>query len=304
MSTENGQGLRATAGSSAFKVLESAMSAPTVLDPTIRHPQMLPDQSEADWGLYDRIDQVSAAVGLAVDKITQALPSGTVTFLATDIEKSTELLGRLGDRYEHLLMEHRRIIRRVIARWGGYVEECRADEFFTVFGAAPAAISAAIEIQRELDGKLRAGGEELRVRTGLHTGNPRLLKGEYVGLDVHHAVRVCAAAHGGQIVLSDTTAKALAASDLGGAIIDPLGVHQLKGFANPEFLYQLVVPALRSEFPPLAAPVAAGALYAAERQRRTLKPSHLRENRDHDGHAPDRGTLITCDWRNRQEKAG
>jgi len=139
---------------------------------------------------------------------------------------------------------------------------------------------------------------------GLHTGNPRLLKGEYVGLDVHHAVRVCAAGHAGQIVLSGATAKALEASDLGEAIIGPLGVHQLKGFASREFLYQLVVPGLRSEFPPLAAPVAAGALHAAERQRQTLKPRHLGEHSDHDRYAPGGGTLITCDWSTRQKKAG
>jgi class 3 adenylate cyclase len=204
------------------------------------------------------VDQVSAVVDLAVERITKTLPVGTVTFLVTDIEKSTELLGRLGERYEPVLIEHRDLIRRAVARWSGFVEECHADEFFTVFGEAVAAASAAVEIQRELAGRSWSGGEELRVRMGLHTGQSKLLQGEYVGLDVHRAARVCSAAHGGQIVLSDTAEQALEASDLGGAFARPLGSHQLKGFTGPEILYQLVVPGLRSEFPPLAAPIVTG----------------------------------------------
>src|SRR5919204_1701050 len=157
------------------------------------------------------------------------LPRGTVTFLFTDIEGSTRLLQELGDRYAAALAEHRRVLREAFARHGGVEVDTQGDAFFVAFTRAFDAIAAAEEAQRGL-----AAGR-IRVRIGLHTGEPLLTEEGYVGLDVHRAARIAAVGHGGQVVLSERT-RELAE---GSVALTELGRHRLKDLSEPERLYQL-----------------------------------------------------------------
>ncbi len=162
------------------------------------------------------------------------LPSGTVTFLFTDVEGSTKLLHRLGtERYAEALAEHRRVLREAFGRHGGVEVDTQGDAFFVAFATAPAALSAAQDAQAALP---------IPVRMGLHTGTPLLTDEGYVGTDVHRAARIAAAGSGRQVLVSSTTA-ALAGTD---ALRD-LGEHRLKDLAAPERIYQLGP----EEFPPL-----------------------------------------------------
>src|SRR3982751_886217 len=133
------------------------------------------------------------------------LPKGQVTFLLTDIERSTELLSRLDDRYASLVASVRRALRRA----GGHEVDARGDEFFAVFEHASAALVAAIEVQRALAEGPWPDGIDVRVRAGIHSGRPALTETGYVGLAVHAAARICYGAHGGQIVLSSACRAAL-----------------------------------------------------------------------------------------------
>jgi predicted ATPase/class 3 adenylate cyclase len=174
------------------------------------------------------------------------LPSGTVTFLFTDIEGSTRLLERLGSRYGDVLARHGEILVEAIDERGGQVVDTQGDAFFAVFPAAAAAAEAAADGQRRLADETWPDDAEVRVRVGLHTGEPTLSHGRYVGVDVHRAARVCAAAHGGQIVLTQATRAMLATAD----ILD-LGEHRLKDLQQPMRLYELRVEGLERAFPPL-----------------------------------------------------
>ncbi len=164
------------------------------------------------------------------------LPTGTVTFLFTDIEGSTRLLHELGDAYADALAEHRRVLREAFARHGGVEVDTQGDAFFVAFVRVKDALAAAAEGRQALD------GGPVRVRMGLHTGEPVVTDEGYVGLDVHRAARIAAAGHGGQILLSQTT-RDLAGDDR----LRDLGEHRLKDLAAPERLYQLGDP----DFPPL-----------------------------------------------------
>ncbi len=165
------------------------------------------------------------------------LPSGTVTLLFTDIEGSTRLLHEQGGGYAEVLAEHRRALRQAFARHGGVEVDTQGDAFFVAFASARAALRATDEGQRAL-----AGGP-VRVRMGLHTGEPMVTDEGYVGLDVHRGARIAAAGHGGQVVMSQTT-RELAGSDL---TLRDLGEHRLKDLSAPQRLWQLG----DSEFPPL-----------------------------------------------------
>ena len=168
--------------------------------------------------------------------VTRELPTGTVTFVFTDIEASTRLLLELGgDRYADALSEHRRIVREVFRRHGGIEVDTQGDAFFYAFGRASDAVSAATETQDAL-----AGGP-VRVRMGVHTGEPTVTEEGYVGLDLHRAARISAAAYGGQIVLSQTT------RDLVDAEVRDLGLHRLKDLSEPQRLFQVG----GGTFPPL-----------------------------------------------------
>jgi predicted ATPase len=165
------------------------------------------------------------------------LPAGTVTFLFTDIEGSTRLLHELGpERYADALAEHRGVLRRSFDAHGGVEVDTQGDAFFVAFPDAAEALLAARQSQEALSGK------PIRVRMGLHTGEPRLAGEGYVGVDVHKAARICSAGHGGQILLSERTKLLAEAGDL-----RPLGAHRLKDLTAPEPLYQVG----NAEFPPL-----------------------------------------------------
>jgi class 3 adenylate cyclase len=145
------------------------------------------------------------------------LPTGTVTFLFTDIEGSTRLLNELGDRYPAVLTEHRRALRQAFGNHGGVEVDTQGDAFFVAFARAPDA-AAADEAQRSL------ADRPVRVRIGLHSGQPTMTDEGYVGIDVHRAARICSAAHGGQIVLSEQTRSLLG----DGLHLRDLGLHRLK----------------------------------------------------------------------------
>src|SRR6202030_1620868 len=166
------------------------------------------------------------------------LPSGTVTFLFTDIEGSTRLMQELGDRYVQAQMDHHEILRSAFRSGDGRELRTEGDSFFCVFESALDACGAAAEAQRGFAAHAWPGDKAIRVRIGLHTGEAPLVGNEYIGLDVHHAARVAAAAHGGQVVISDATHALVVSSLPGGLFVRDLGLHRLKDLALPEKLYQ------------------------------------------------------------------
>jgi predicted ATPase/class 3 adenylate cyclase len=197
------------------------------------------------------------------------LPTGTVTLLFTDIEGSTRLLHELGDGYADVLAEHRRVLRDAFTRRGGVEVDTQGDAFFYVFARAGDAVAAAGEAQDAL-----AGGP-VRVRIGVHTGEPVVTDEGYVGADVHHAARIMSAGHGGQVLLSEATRQLLDTT----AELHELGDHRLKDLLAPQRLYQLG----DKEFPPLSTlyrtnlPVQATPIVGRERELEdagTLLRSH------------------------------
>jgi class 3 adenylate cyclase len=180
------------------------------------------------------------------------LPVGTVTFLFTDIEGSTRIVQSVGDAWIGILEAHDELVRRAIESHRGVVVQTEGDAFFAVFPRAVDAVVAAAEAQRALAAYEWPRGAAVTVRMGVHTGLGTLGGDSYVGLDVHRASRITAAAHGGQVVVSEPTAV-LAERDLAaGLTLLDLGKHRLKDLAQPETLFQLVIPGLGSTFPPLA----------------------------------------------------
>jgi predicted ATPase/class 3 adenylate cyclase len=179
------------------------------------------------------------------------LPAGTLTFLFSDIERSTRHLQELGAAWSGALENHHRLMREAIAEHAGTEVDTAGDSFFAVFATAPDAVRAALAAQRSLGAHPWPGGAAVRVRMGLHTGSATIVAGGYAGLDVHRAARIMAAAHGGQVLLSGVT-RALAATALGdGVTTRDLGEHRLKDLDAPEHLHQLVGPGLATDFPPL-----------------------------------------------------
>ncbi|HEV8682538.1 MAG TPA: tetratricopeptide repeat protein [Actinomycetota bacterium] len=179
------------------------------------------------------------------------LPTGTVTFLFTDIEGSTRMLQRLGDRYTSLLEDHGQILRSAFREAGGYPVSTEGDSFFVVFQSAPAAVSGAAAAQRALEGHSWPDGEQVRVRMGLHTGEGKLGGDNYIGIDVHRTARIAAAGHGGQVLMSGSTRALVEGSLPAGISARDLGRHRLKDLENPEHLFQLLVDGLPDEFPPV-----------------------------------------------------
>jgi predicted ATPase/class 3 adenylate cyclase len=180
-----------------------------------------------------------------------SLPTGTVTFLFTDIEGSTRLLRELGDRYADALADYRRLLRDAFQAKGGHEVDTQGDAFFIAFPRAQDAIAAAIAAQRAVLVHPWPGGAGLRVRMGLHTGEPLSTDTGYVGMDVHRAARICAAGYGAQILLSEAT-RILVEEDLSeGVSLRDLGEHRLKDLARPQHLSQVVVADLPADFPPL-----------------------------------------------------
>ncbi len=176
------------------------------------------------------------------------LPSGTVTFLFTDIEGSTQLERQLRERYGDVLGEHQAIVRAVFAAHGGHEIDTQGDSFFYVFPRAKAAVDAAVDTQRKLVAHAWPDDGEVRVRMGISTGEASLENGRYVGFAVHRAARISAAGHGGQILLSSST-RDVVEHDLGsGLTVRDLGERRLKDLPRPERVYQLVAEGLPSEF--------------------------------------------------------
>jgi predicted ATPase/class 3 adenylate cyclase len=170
--------------------------------------------------------------------------------LFSDIEGSTALLSRLGDRYGEALSAHRAMLRKAIVAWDGREMSTEGDSFFVVFGSAADAVGWALAVQRELAGYDWPGGDPVRVRMGLHSGEPTPHEDNYIGMDVHRAARIAATAHGGQVVLSEAAVGLAAPLPDGVSVVD-LGFHRLRDIAVPERLYQLAGPGLREDFPRL-----------------------------------------------------
>jgi DNA-binding NarL/FixJ family response regulator/class 3 adenylate cyclase len=176
------------------------------------------------------------------------LPHGTVTLVFTDVEGSTQLVQQLGDGYAQVLADHRRLLRDAVASGEGHVVDHRGDEFFVAFGDARRAADSIVALQRAFADHDWPNGIELRVRVGMHTGEPAIREETYFGLDVHRAARICQAGSGGQVLVSQRTHEELDAEH---DLLD-LGDHELPGLPDLERLYQLNVPGLPIDFPPLS----------------------------------------------------
>ena len=182
-----------------------------------------------------------------------ALPSGFVTLLMTDVERSTELVHQLGDGYRELIDGVWTILTETAVDRGGHVVERRADEFFAVFEGPGAAVDMAVAAQRQIRTQTWADGLEVRVRIGIHSGYPTVNKANYIGLAVHTAARVCAAGHGGQIVVSGDTREALQGATPEGVRFRRLGSYSLRGLPAPVTLFQVAARGLPARFPELRA---------------------------------------------------
>jgi predicted ATPase/class 3 adenylate cyclase/Tfp pilus assembly protein PilF len=179
------------------------------------------------------------------------LPSGTVTFLFTDIEGSTRLLQQLGEKFATLLAEHQQLLREACETHNGSVAGTQGDSFFVAFPRAVDAIHAVVQSQHALAAQRWPDDVSVRVRMGLHTGESQISSLGYVGLDVHRAARIAAAAHGGQVLLSQTTYELIRSELPDGVTVRDIGEHRLKDLRQPKHLYQLVIRGLPSDFPPL-----------------------------------------------------
>jgi class 3 adenylate cyclase/streptogramin lyase len=175
------------------------------------------------------------------------LPSGTVSLLFTDIEGSTQLQHRLGERYHGVVAEHRRLLEQAFAEHSGVVVDRQTESFFVAFPRARFAVAAAAAAQHALAGHEWPEGVQVKVRMGIHSGDPEIAGDRYVGLAVSRAARICAAAHGGQVLLSSSARGLL--SDHEQTALRNLGRFRLKDFPEPEPISQLVVDGLPSQFP-------------------------------------------------------
>jgi class 3 adenylate cyclase len=175
-----------------------------------------------------------------------ALPDGTVTMLFSDIEGSTTLLKRLGDGWPDVLKRQRTLLREAVDANDGIVVDCQGDAMFAVFHSASAGVAAALRAQTQMSQEAWPDGTAVRVRMALHTGEPhRTDDGGYTGIDVVKAARLCAAGHGGQVLLSDATRLLSSASTV------DLGPARLPDMDEPERVHQLTGPGLPTSFPPL-----------------------------------------------------
>jgi len=179
------------------------------------------------------------------------LPTGTVTLLFIDIEGSTLLLQQLGGRYADVLMEYRQVLRAACQRWHGHEVDTQGDAFFVAFVRALDAIAAAVDVQRTLAARSWPEGVTVRVRMGLHTGEPSVAAEGYVGMDVHYGARLMNAGYGGQVLLSQTSRDLVEHNLPEGVSLRDLGEHRLKDLQRPIHLFQVVISDLPADFPPL-----------------------------------------------------
>jgi class 3 adenylate cyclase len=179
------------------------------------------------------------------------LPTGTVTFLFTDIEGSTRLMQQLRDGWPEVHADHHRLLRSVLSESGGREVDSQGDALFYAFPRARDAVVAAAAAQRALASHRWPHGAKIRVRMGLHTGEPSAGAEGYLGLDVARAARICSAGHGGQVLLSQTTRALIAGDEPDGVGVLDLGEHRLKNLQQPERIYQLVIAGLQTSFKPI-----------------------------------------------------
>jgi predicted ATPase/class 3 adenylate cyclase len=175
----------------------------------------------------------------------------TLTFLFTDLEGSTVMLRHLGEAYTDVLADHHRLIRGCLASHGGNEISTQGDGFFAIFTSPSASVAAVMEMQRAIGSHHWPAGARVRVRMGIHTGEASETAVGLVGLDVHRAARIAAVAHGGQVVMSGTTAALVAGSMPAGAALKNLGRHRLKDLGQPEQIFQLEADGIETDFPPL-----------------------------------------------------
>jgi class 3 adenylate cyclase len=194
--------------------------------------------------------QSEREVGAQRAREPMQLPAGFVTMLMTDIEGSTALVHRLGDGYRDVINDVWALLSDAAVATGGLVVETRADEFFGVFERPESALDAAVSVQRELRGRSWVDGLEVRVRVGIHSGTPTIHNANYIGMSVHTAARVCAAAHGGQVLVTGSTREA-ARGSLSGVRFRTIGEYRLRGLPAPVPLFQVTAKGLAVRFPPL-----------------------------------------------------
>jgi predicted ATPase/class 3 adenylate cyclase len=195
---------------------------------------------------------IAAAVVVSRRRRMTGLPKGTVTFLFTDIEGSTTLLQELGDAvYAEVVADHHNLLRTIIDKNGGHVIDAQGDACLAAFSRASEAVAAAVAAQRTLVEHAWPSRSKLMLRMGLHTGEPVGLADNYVGLDVNRTARICAAGHGGQILVSGTTAMLVSGSVPQGAVLRDLGPHRLKDLHQLERIFQVIHPELPSILRPL-----------------------------------------------------
>jgi predicted ATPase/class 3 adenylate cyclase len=229
----------------------SPADAQTLIQPVIRSG---PDAGEDAQGGEDGAAQPATDRGQSdpgVAATNAELPTGTLTMLFSDIEGSTVLVRRLGERYGEALSAQRTLLRAAFRSFGGRELSTEGDSFFVVFESAIAAVGCCVAGQRALAGHDWPDGATVRVRMGLHSGEPTRHEDNYVGLDVHRAARIAAAAHGGQVVLSDATRHLVESRLAPDVSLRDLGWHRLKDIEAPERVYQLVVAGLPDRFPSL-----------------------------------------------------
>src|SRR5262245_53559753 len=182
------------------------------------------------------------------------LPSGAVTFLFTDIEGSTRLVKALRERYPQVLAEHRRLVRAAIAAQGGHEVDTQGDAFFVAFTGAKQAVQCALQIQRALAGHDWPAGAPVRGRIGIHPGHAAPAEGVYTGLAVHRAARICAAAAGGQVLVSQATQTIIEdEEEEPGFTLCDVGERALKDMDRPVRLFQLAAPGLETRAPAMQA---------------------------------------------------
>jgi class 3 adenylate cyclase len=178
-----------------------------------------------------------------------ALPAGTVTFVFSDIEGSTALLKRLGDAYGDLIAEHRRIVRDTFGAHDGVEIDMQGDSFFFAFARARDAVTAAVDVQRAHAELQWPGGEAVRVRMGLHTGEPAVGAEGYLGIDVIRAARLASTGRGGSVLLSETTRALIGSSLPDGVSVHALGERRLKDIDEPERIYELEIEGVEQPEP-------------------------------------------------------
>jgi predicted ATPase/class 3 adenylate cyclase/DNA-binding CsgD family transcriptional regulator/tetratricopeptide (TPR) repeat protein len=180
------------------------------------------------------------------------VPAGTATLLFADLEGSTRLLQQVGEEsYKQILADYRQLLRTACAAFDGHEVDTQGDAFFLIFARATAAVSAAVAMQRSIAQHGWPEGRTIRVRIGLHTGEPQQSALGYIGVDVHQAARIMSAGHGGQVLLSQTVAALVEPHLPAGVRLQDLGIHRLKDLAHPVHLFQLLIDGLPTDFPAL-----------------------------------------------------